>query len=541
MASDLEQDYGEFSLEEELEDVHPEREENYKERLTAAREEIKGKKKFVDGNDVDLFFKRYSDIVGRPLTKPAGNLLHTLVDVVTHNGIKPEHIELLVRRLVHEYPDLLKYENEEKYNPIFMAIKASHHQLVDYMVTTCAAMKNTALHEQCLNDALSKKIKDGKTCLHLAMETKLDSKTKRILIENASDEALAVQDDVGKTPMHYAVVFKQCTDAGTELVDLFIERDMKAIGNKPRPPKTFLDLSDNSGASVYWHHQTTRTAGIKLYNDWQAKRRQTVERSTQDSPQASISADKSPIGESRSQISTRPSKSVGLSKPAGNQMDRLSRDAAGDDVYDEREIRRQRKKAEEAENLRKSELFAKVDRITEQDTVGRDASQTRSIKLGELDESTTQARVNRIITSAKQLEATPNMSLKRRITARVAIEQQEEERLVEKTQQKNRGSADYMSVRMKNSDHILLSLKLHYMRTRSTEMVISFLYGSNMQGECNRRSHKCETATDAHLQIFKLALTMIACLVKCHGTSSSSASVLTLVLTASDSIMCCSM
>ena len=36
---------------------------------------------------------------------------------------------------------------------------------------------------------------------------------------------------------------------------------------------------------------------------------------------------------------------------------------------------------------------------------------------------------------------------------------------------------------MRNSDGILLSLKLHYMRTRSAEMAIAFLYSSNMDGE----------------------------------------------------------
>ncbi|KAH6603973.1 hypothetical protein Trco_007419 [Trichoderma cornu-damae] len=483
MTSDFEQDDGDFSLEEDLEDINTEREENYKERFTEAREEIKVKKRFVDSNDVDQFFKNYGDIVGRPLVKPAGNnLLHILVNVVTHNGIKPEHIELLVRRLVCEFPALLKYENEERDNPIFLAIKASHHRLVDYMITACAAMKSNALHEQCLNDALSMKIKDGKTCLHLAIEMKFDEKTKRMLIENASDEALAVQDDVGKTPMHYAVVFKRCSDTGAELVNLFIERDLKAIRSKQRPPKTFLDLSDNSGASVYWQHQTTRRSGTKAYDDWLANRRQPVERSTQDLPQASISPGKSLLGEPSSRTSTRPSRYMALSKPAGNQGDRLSGDSAGDGIYDQRELQRQRKKAEEAENLGKPELAARADHIKERDIIGRDASQTRSIKLGGPEEGAAQSRMNRTVNSTSQLEAMPNMSIKRRVTARVDAElDQAEERPVAKAQQKNRDPAEYMSVRMKNSEHILLSLKLHYMRTRSTEMAISFLYGSNMQ------------------------------------------------------------
>lgn len=45
-----------------------------------------------------------------------------------------------------------------------------------------------------------------------------------------------------------------------------------------------------------------------------------------------------------------------------------------------------------------------------------------------------------------------------------------------------------MIERLRNSDAILLRLKLHYMRTRGAEMVISFLYGTNIDSECHVRS-----------------------------------------------------
>jgi hypothetical protein len=40
-----------------------------------------------------------------------------------------------------------------------------------------------------------------------------------------------------------------------------------------------------------------------------------------------------------------------------------------------------------------------------------------------------------------------------------------------------------LAERLRNSDELLLRLKLHYMRTRSAEMVISFLYGNNIDGD----------------------------------------------------------
>ncbi|KAL7919237.1 hypothetical protein ACQKWADRAFT_323111 [Trichoderma austrokoningii] len=163
-----------------------------------------------------------------------------------------------------------------------MAIKASHHQLVDYMVNTCVAMKGESSHKQPLDVALRKKMTEGKTCLHLAMKENLDPKTRRILVENASDEALAVQDDAGKTPMHYAAGFKRCTNDGAELIYLFIERDLKTIKRTKGPLKTFLDLSDSSGDSVYLLHR----------KEWRAEKSLALGRGSQNPPRTSTSVDK---------------------------------------------------------------------------------------------------------------------------------------------------------------------------------------------------------------------------------------------------------
>lgn len=486
MDLDLEEHFRDFHLDDNPESDHHEREENCKERFMEAKKDIKTKKRFVHSNDVDQFFEKYGDIVGSSLNKPAGNLLHTLVDVVTHNGIQPEEIELLVRRLVKEHPSLLNYENEEKYNPIFMAIKASHHQLVNYMVTTCVAMKAEDLHEQSLDIALRTQMTEGKTCLHLAIEAKFDSKTRKILVENASDEALAVQDDAGKTPMHYAAVFGRCTDPGVELINLFIERDLKSIKSTKKPLKTFLDLYDNSGASVYQQHYATRASGMKLYEKWLGGKQSQSPESITRMPEASKAAGKPQFGEPRPQMGSDPVKSTTLRKAAGDQGARLSRDNAKDDVQDEREKQRQMKKAAEDEILKNPELLTKTDRIKERDVASRDASQARSNKLSEPDESTAQSKINRAANYVGQLEATPNMSLKRRVTARAETKpDQEEERPAAKPKQKKPDLSEYMPILIKNTNDILLSLKLHYMRTRSTEMVISFLYGGNMQGERN--------------------------------------------------------
>lgn len=133
------------------------------------------------------------------------------------------------------------------------------------------------------------------------------------------------------------------------------------------------------------------SSAVKVYEDWLAKRRQPLERSTQNPSQASKSASEPLLGELKPQTITAPSKFVASNILAGDQGDRLSRDNVRNDVYDEREKQRQRKRIEEAEKFKNSKLFTKTDRTREQDVVSCDASQTRSIKVNEPDESTAQA------------------------------------------------------------------------------------------------------------------------------------------------------
>jgi ribosomal protein S15P/S13E len=120
-------------------------------RLKKASQAIKTKRRFTS-EDVDDFFLEHGAISGVSPSKDAGNLLHSIVDVVKHNEINPEHVELLLRRLVERYPDLLKYPNKDGHNPIFMAIRACQHQLVDYMVSSCLKDKSVAIYQECLDD-----------------------------------------------------------------------------------------------------------------------------------------------------------------------------------------------------------------------------------------------------------------------------------------------------------------------------------------------------------------------------------------------------
>ncbi|KAF7554351.1 hypothetical protein G7Z17_g2955 [Cylindrodendrum hubeiense] len=480
MASDSERDYEEDYEErsddgfdafdpEALEDdtdIHAKREETLEERFEAARSSIKRKRSFTNEEDVDEFLYEYREIAGKSSSKAVGNLLHVLVEVVKHNDeVEPQGVERLVRELVKRYPDLLKYTNNHGLNPIFMAIRAPQDQLINYMISACAEDKEQAIYGECLRDALSMK-QDGKTCLHAALNEKLKSGTIRMLFENASDEALEVQDDRHKTPMHYAVSFRQCTDARTELIELLIQRDLSV-----RSGKTFLDLLDRSGSSVYREHQKTRISFSKRWS----KENQATDNIKRDQPDSSRTGNRPTGRDPKPQGSSKESKHIASTKAAADRV--AERNGRGGDERtesDDREKLRQQKKDEERARLEGAETQAKTNRPAERDTAGRDASRNRSTRINEPDENAAlQASI-----AVRQLEPVPNTGIKRSNTARPdnKADPEKEKRLGTGMTPRNKA----MAVCEKNSDKIMQSLKLHYMRTRSAEMAISFLYGTNM-------------------------------------------------------------
>ncbi|KAH8129523.1 subtilisin-like protein [Trichoderma asperelloides] len=236
---------------------------SYEERLEAAVEAIIAKKYFTQEGDVDEFFSQHGDVAGKSLA--SRNLLHELVDKITHKLIELENVKPLVQRLVEIHPDLLTVPNKDGYNPIHQALKTSNeqksnHQLAGYMIFACLNNNRGTSDPhlmQYLQEALQKR-ENNRTCLHTAFMENLDPSIIRLLIENSSDEALAVQDADGKTPMHHAVLFKQCTDARAELIAMLIKRDLIILQSMPTFKKTFLDYSSKMGCSVFQEHQATR-------------------------------------------------------------------------------------------------------------------------------------------------------------------------------------------------------------------------------------------------------------------------------------------
>lgn len=478
-------------------------------RFREACREIKDIKRHFDESEVNGFFTKYGDVVNQRSNKTMTNLLHTIVDVVTHNEVQPKHIEILIRRVVEKFPDLLTHSHEEVYNPIFMAIKASHNELVDYIVTTCSSMKRETLHGQSLNQALSMKMKDGKNCLHLAIEKQLRPRTIKALIEHASDEALAVQDENGRTPMHHATLFESCTDTGIELINLFLERDLQIRQSKLSPPKTFLDVTDNGGASVYWQLQTNTTSALKAYEQWLVKQRSSADSIKSQPHVPREHAKESLIGNDTPQRGSRLPGSIA----SAQFVDKYGQDhEANITDYGEKERGMMRD-----DDLTQPAMLTMGAKIKKRGTEDRNTSQDRSsMPNGHY------AGSERPIDDRKVSEVTPNISLKRRGTENIGTARgREEDRLASNSAPKKPESSEFMPVLIKNSNAILLDLKIHYMRTRNTELATSFLHGANMQGKIDRLwvNFYNRKATNMWLYIYISSSTMMVYQENCFGTN----------------------
>ncbi|KAI3580418.1 hypothetical protein IWW34DRAFT_619965 [Fusarium oxysporum f. sp. albedinis] len=420
MASDMEEEYAnsldEFEsalIQDPLDDEdgvyrYQHLEEAYDTRLEKARGWIREEQDFTSEAQADDFFHTFSDITAKSSTKAAGNLLHVLVEVVKHNGLQPEKIERLARRLVEEAPDLLQYKNKDGQTPILMAIRTRQDQLLDYMISACVSHKKPRDSAQNLNTALCSK-HDGKPCLHAAFGEKLKPETMKMLIENASDEALSMTDHTGKTPMHHAVQFRDCTDSRSALIDLMIQRDFMARLNKPKSAKTFLDISDQNGCSVFQEHANTRKTYMEQYRTAQAAQRRKKE-----SKEAQKEAERAPPREPRLHANTRESKTIPTVKAPGDRdAERYGRSSGPAASTDDRERIRQQKKEEERARFEQAGAPAINDRLRDRDATERDGSRFRSPRTNGLEANDTDA-----LYPSRHTEPTSNTGIKRSNTAR---------------------------------------------------------------------------------------------------------------------------
>jgi hypothetical protein len=448
---------------------------------------IRSKQDF-DPEDADDFVETYKE--SACIDSQGGNLLHAIIDMVKHNEeITPDGMESLVLKLIWKYPALLNGQNKERQNPIAMAIRSSKEeclQLIDYMVSACNGEPPSEEHIRSLDEALSSiQPHAGESCLHMAFkEHFVSDKTLRMLIENASDKALAIKDKTGKTPMHHAVSFPTLLDERAKLLDLFIERDLKTKQQHP----TFLDLDDENGRSVYAKHQYDRMIVENRFNKEKAEKLLADRGKKEAGRAATIQADAQLPTVERPPMHRRPGPSQATMaeqtrlKPASNETGRNG--AAIDDKVKDREELRKRRKDEEKRKMAvflsgAANPYPRVKGNDEGDFVRPQGSGSRlQEQVQEPAPNTGIRRTNTGVAGRTAAKGEDQEPVAKPVPALAATKSRPPPSRSRGTSKKIQSAS--MPWRRKLSDDFLLKLKLHYMRTRSAEMAMHFIYGNNM-------------------------------------------------------------
>lgn len=166
-----------------------------------------------------------------------GTLLHYLVEGARDKRFS--RYEPLVEYLVRRYPALLAKKDHSERTVLSWAIQKKRTSLVRCI---CAN------HPQ-INQVIAVQGLHARNCLHVAIHEEAAPALILELISTANIEALMALDDKGNTPLHLAVAYERCTDAGLSVVKALIDRCDKALD---------AQTSTTNRLSPYRYHLFTR-------------------------------------------------------------------------------------------------------------------------------------------------------------------------------------------------------------------------------------------------------------------------------------------
>ncbi|RAK81429.1 uncharacterized protein BO72DRAFT_207744 [Aspergillus fijiensis CBS 313.89] len=176
------------------------------------------RKKTISFNDRDQFHqfvRDNKDILDK--TVEHGTLLHYLVEDAQDKRFS--RYEPLVEYLVRQYPVLLNRKDDCERMVLPWAIQKKRHNLVHCI---CA-------HHPHIDKVIASQGLRSQNCLHVAIHAGVRSTLILELVKLASLETFVALDNEGNTPLHQAVAYERCTEAGLRVVQALINRCDKAV------------------------------------------------------------------------------------------------------------------------------------------------------------------------------------------------------------------------------------------------------------------------------------------------------------------------
>ncbi|KAM0348549.1 hypothetical protein ACHAPY_011097 [Fusarium culmorum] len=371
------------------------------------------------------FLYEFRDVIGLVM-EDSNTFLHVALRFINHRSdVRSSNMMPLIQSIVKDHPILLTKRNSDRVTPLYMAISTRKPLLIEAMLSECTEYPEwlTAVQDAIEIPCVEQK---SKSCLHIAFQLAIRERVVIKLVTIARDEALALQDDYGRTPLHYAMVSRRPSLA---TIRLFIHRD-EGILDKRQPentsrPVTFFDIVDIEGNSVYRHHQIS---SLMMEN----KRAAPGEKEVKIKYASDMKKD---TNRERQKVPDRNREEIGSKWQSYSLMLENKRASPR-----EKEVK-----------LKSSSYIAK----------GATEEMLKVLDRARDDKS-----------SKHQISVDRPLQKERAglVNAKQVVEKKEE---TERTPKKQAPVEDW--------NVILKELKLHYMRTRHGFMVESFLYGSNIQ------------------------------------------------------------
>jgi len=194
-------------------------------------------------NDINLdtlesrmeFINRYRPLLEPPYRRRP-NILHHIAELEDFE-LDATKLVLVVRLLLQEFPRLANVQN-----PIG---KTALHVALDSKNTHFVQAATDVLKEA--GDILAIQDRDGRNCIHLAIEAGISNTLILGLIHKAPETAFKAQEkSLGLTPLHLAVEYERCVTEQLEVVEALLRKDHGA-----------LRVLSQRGLSPYRYHLRT--------------------------------------------------------------------------------------------------------------------------------------------------------------------------------------------------------------------------------------------------------------------------------------------
>ncbi|PYH81025.1 subtilisin-like protein [Aspergillus uvarum CBS 121591] len=176
------------------------------------------RKKTISLNDRDQFhqFVRDNEDILDGIGEN-GTLLHYLVEDARDKRFT--RYEPLVVYLVRHYPVLLTRKDDCERTILPWAIQKRRHDLVHCICD----------HHPQIGEVIAIQGLKSQNCLHVAIQEGVRSALILELVKLASLETFLALDNEGNTPLHHAVAYERCTEAGLRVVQALLNRCDKAV------------------------------------------------------------------------------------------------------------------------------------------------------------------------------------------------------------------------------------------------------------------------------------------------------------------------